>query len=90
MVHSVGGWAALAGTIVLGPRMGKYGKKGMIKAILGHNLPLAALGVFILFKIIDKTVGLRVSPQEELDGLDFSEHGGEAYPDFEVSTYVQR
>ena len=244
VVHSVGGWAALAGAIVLGPRIGKYGKKGVIKPILGHNLPLAALGVFILwlgwfgfnpgsttaaskdiamifvntnlaaaagailamftswikfgkpevgmslngalaglvaitapcasvsptsaviigalagvivvfsvvffdrirvddpvgaisvhgvngawgtlaagifnmggtsikiigvqvlgivacfvwtfvtafilFKIIDKTVGLRVSPQEELDGLDFSEHGGEAYPDFEVSTYVQR
>jgi Amt family ammonium transporter len=244
VVHSVGGWAALAGTIVLGPRLGKYGEKGTIKPILGHNLPLAALGVFILwlgwfgfnpgsttaaskdiamifvntnlaaaagavlamftswlkfgkpevgmslngalaglvaitapcasvsplsavvigalagiivvfsvvffdrirvddpvgaisvhgvngawgtlaagifnmggtslkiigvqvlgivvcfvwtfvtafilFKIIDKTIGLRLSTKEEMDGLDFSEHGGEAYPDFEVSTYVQR
>jgi Amt family ammonium transporter len=49
VVHSVGGWAALAGAIVLGPRMGKYTKDGSIKPILGHNIPLAALGVFILW-----------------------------------------
>ena len=49
VVHSVGGWAALAGTIVLGPRMGKYMKNGQVKPILGHNMPLAALGVFILW-----------------------------------------
>ncbi|MFZ3047618.1 MAG: ammonium transporter [Desulfatirhabdiaceae bacterium] len=48
VVHSVGGWAALAGTLVLGPRIGKY-VKGGIKPILGHNIPLAALGVFILW-----------------------------------------
>lgn len=242
VVHSVGGWAALAGAIVLGPRLGKYTKDGRIKPILGHNMPLAALGVFILwlgwfgfnpgstttadtsiamifvntnlaaaagavfalavswikfgksevgmslngalaglvgitagcanvtpgsaiiigavagvlvvfsviffdrirvddpvgaisvhgvcgawgtlaagifniggtsvailgvqllgivacflwvfpaaflmFKLIDKTVGLRVSPEEEMEGLDFSEHGGNAYPDFEVSGYA--
>jgi len=241
VVHSVGGWAALAGTLVLGPRLGKYTKDGKIKPILGHNLPLAALGVFILwlgwfgfnpgsttaastdiamifvntnlaaaagavvamytswitfgkpevgmslngalaglvaitagcanvsplsavvigtiagvlvvvsvlffdkiriddpvgaisvhgvngawgtlaagifniggtslkiigvqvlgiaacflwvfpvafvlFKLIDKTVGLRVSAEEEMEGLDFAEHAGNAYPDFEVSTY---
>jgi Amt family ammonium transporter len=40
-----------------------------------------------MFKIIAKTVGLRVSPEEELEGLDFSEHAGNAYPDFEVSAY---
>ncbi len=244
VVHSVGGWAALAGAIVLGPRLGKYTKDGGIKPILGHNIPLAALGVFILwlgwfgfnpgstttantdiamifvntnlaaaagcvlamftswirfgkpdvgmslngalaglvaitagcanvtplssiiigaiagiivvfavvffdrikvddpvgavsvhgvngawgtlaaglfniggtsgkiigvqllgivtcfvwtfltafilFKIIDKTIGLRVTPQEEAEGLDFGEHGGNAYPDFEISTYTQR
>ena len=244
VVHSVGGWAALAGAIVLGPRLGKYDKKGKVKPILGHNLPLAALGVFILwlgwfgfnpgsttaankdiamifvntnlaaaagavlamftswikfgkpevgmslngalaglvaitspcasvsplsaviigaiagvivvfsvlffdrirvddpvgaisvhgvngawgtlaaglfnmggtsmkiigvqvlgivscfvwtfltafivFKLIDLTIGLRVSEQEEMEGLDFSEHGGMAYPDFEVSTYTQQ
>ena len=49
VVHSVGGWAALAGTIVLGPRIGKYTKDGKVRPILGHNLPLAALGVFILW-----------------------------------------
>jgi Amt family ammonium transporter len=244
VVHSVGGWAALAGAIVLGPRLGKYGKDGSVRPILGHNLPLAALGVFILwlgwfgfnpgsttaankdiamifvntnlaaaagavlamftswikfgkpevsmslngalaglvaitspcatvsplsaviigalagiivvfsvlffdrirvddpvgaisvhgvngawgtfaagifnmggtsakiigvqllgivvcfiwtfgtaylmFKLIDKAIGLRVSPEEEAEGLDFGEHGGTAYPDFEVSAYVQQ
>ena len=49
VVHSVGGWAALAGAIVLGPRIGKYTKDGKIKPIMGHNIPLAALGVFILW-----------------------------------------
>jgi Amt family ammonium transporter len=244
VVHSVGGWCGLAGAIVLGPRLGKYGKDGSIKPILGHNIPLAALGVFILwlgwfgfnpgsttaankdiamifvntnlaaaagavlamvtswlkfgkpeasmslngalaglvaitspcatvsplsaviigaiagiivvfsviffdrikvddpvgaisvhgvngawgtlaagifnmggtsakiigvqllgigacfvwtfgtaflmFKLIDMTMGLRVSPEEEAEGLDFSEHGGTAYPDFAVSSYAQQ
>ena len=49
VVHSVGGWAALAGAIVLGPRIGKYGSDGKPRAIMGHNMPLAALGVFILW-----------------------------------------
>jgi len=49
VVHSVGGWAALAGTMVLGPRIGKYTKDGKIRPILGHNIPMAALGVFILW-----------------------------------------
>jgi len=49
VVHSIGGWAALAGAIVLGPRIGKYSKSGKVQAIPGHNIPLAALGVFILW-----------------------------------------
>jgi len=49
VVHSVGGWAALAGAIILGPRLGKYNKDGSSNAITGHNIPLAALGVFILW-----------------------------------------
>jgi Amt family ammonium transporter len=49
VVHSIGGWLALAGAIMLGPRLGKYGPDGKPKAILGHNIPLAALGVFILW-----------------------------------------
>lgn len=244
VVHSVGGWSALAGAIVLGPRIGKYLPDGTIRPILGHNIPLAAIGVFILwlgwfgfnpgsttaankdialifvntnlaaatgcilamvtswwkfgkpdagmslngalaglvaitspcatvlplsavvigavagvlvvfsvvffdrmkvddpvgaisvhgvngawgtlaagifnmggtsakiigvqllgigtcfvwtfltafvlFKVIDKTMGLRVKPEEEAEGLDHGEHGGNAYPDFEVSSYAQQ
>jgi len=49
VVHSIGGWCALAGAIVLGPRRGKFGPKGEVRAIPGHNIPMAAIGVFILW-----------------------------------------
>ncbi len=49
VVHSVGGWAALVGAAVIGPRIGKYGKDGKVHAIPGHNITLGALGVFILW-----------------------------------------
>ena len=49
VVHSVGGWAALAGAIVLGPRIGKYSKDGKVIPIPGSNLALATLGTFILW-----------------------------------------
>jgi Amt family ammonium transporter len=49
VVHSVGGWMALAGAMVVGPRLGKYSADGKAKAIPGHNIPLAGLGVFILW-----------------------------------------
>ena len=49
VVHSVGGWLALAGAIVVGPRIGKYGKDGKVRPIPGHNIPIAALGVFLLW-----------------------------------------
>jgi Amt family ammonium transporter len=49
VVHSVGGWAALMGAIILGPRLGKYGPDGKPRMIAGHNMSLAALGVFILW-----------------------------------------
>ncbi|WP_029898004.1 ammonium transporter [Desulfohalovibrio reitneri] len=49
VVHSCGGWLALAGAMVLGPRLGKYGPDGQANAIPGHNIPLGALGVFILW-----------------------------------------
>lgn len=49
IVHSVGGWIALVGAAILGPRIGKYGKDGKSRAIPGHNLAIAALGVFILW-----------------------------------------
>ena len=48
IVHSVGGWAALAGIILLGPRSGKYTERG-IRPITGHSMPLAAIGVFLLW-----------------------------------------
>lgn len=49
VVHSVGGWAALAGALILGPRIGKYGKDGKPKAIPGHNMSLAVIGLFVLW-----------------------------------------
>ena len=48
-VHMVGGICALVGAATLGPRLGKYGKDGKPRAILGHNLSLAAMGIFILW-----------------------------------------
>jgi len=48
VVHSVGGWAALAGILVLGPRFGKY-KNGRLSPIPGHNLSMATLGTFVLW-----------------------------------------
>ena len=49
IVHSVGGWAALTGCLILGPRAGKYGADGKISPIAGANMPLACLGTFILW-----------------------------------------
>jgi Amt family ammonium transporter len=49
VVHAVGGFAALIGTIILKPRTGKYNADGSVNAIAGHNIPLASLGVFILW-----------------------------------------
>ena len=49
IVHSAGGWAALAGAIVLGPRIGKYDSEGRVHPIPGSNLPLATIGTFILW-----------------------------------------
>ncbi|EAP78415.1 ammonium transporter [Roseovarius nubinhibens] len=49
VVHSVGGWAALVGAIILGPRIGKYAKDGRVTPFPGSNLALATLGTFILW-----------------------------------------
>ena len=49
LVHAVGGWGALAAIILLGARNGKYGQDGKISPIPGHNMPLAAMGVFMLW-----------------------------------------
>lgn len=48
-VHSVGGWAALAGALILGPRIGKYDKNGKPRAIPGHSMSLAVIGLFVLW-----------------------------------------
>ncbi|MCF0159445.1 MAG: adenylate cyclase, partial [Bacteroidaceae bacterium] len=48
-VHSVGGWAALSGAIILGPRIGKYDKDGNPRAIPGHSMSLAVIGLFVLW-----------------------------------------
>ena len=49
VVHSCGAWLALSAAILLGPRIGKYGPDGKSRAILGHSIPMASLGVFILW-----------------------------------------
>jgi Amt family ammonium transporter len=49
VVHSVGGWAALVGAIVLGPRLGKFGKDGRVHPLPGHNMTSASLGVLVLW-----------------------------------------
>lgn len=49
LVHSVGGWAALVGAIMLGPRSGKYSKDGKVNPIPGSNMPMAVVGVFLLW-----------------------------------------
>jgi Amt family ammonium transporter len=48
-VHSVGGWAALMGILILGPRIGKYGPDGRVNAIPGHNMTAATIGCFVLW-----------------------------------------
>jgi Amt family ammonium transporter len=86
-VHGVcGAWGTLAA--------GLFNMEGMTMGILGVQLIgiLACFAwtfptAFIMFKLIDITVGLRVSPEEELEGLDHTEHGGIAYPDFGISTH---
>jgi Amt family ammonium transporter len=49
IVHSVGGWAALTGALIVGPRSGKYDSEGRVRPLPGANLPLATLGTFVLW-----------------------------------------
>jgi Amt family ammonium transporter len=86
-VHGVcGAWGTLSAGI--------FAIDGLSLSVIGVQLlGIAACFLwvfpttFIMFKLIAKTIGLRVSPEEELEGLDLAEHGGNAYPDFEVSSY---
>ena len=86
-VHGVNGaWGTLAAGIF---NIGGTSAKIIGVQILGIcSAFIWAFGVsFILFKLIDKTIGLRVSPEEETEGLDFGEHGANAYPDFQIVTH---
>lgn len=49
LVHSVGGWGALVGALILGPRLGKYGKDGRVNPMPGSSMPMAVIGVFLLW-----------------------------------------
>jgi Amt family ammonium transporter len=86
-VHGVcGAWGTLAA--------GLFNMGGTSMSIIGVQL-VGIVACFIwtfgtafaMFKVIAMTNGLRVSPEEELEGLDYTEHGGVAYPDFEVHSY---
>lgn len=66
-VHSVGGWASLAAVLVLGPRKGKYNKDGTLNVLPAHNLPLAALGAFMLW-----FGWFGFNPGSSLSGLDLN------------------
>ena len=89
-VHGVNGaWGTLAaGLFNIGGTSAKI--IGVQLLGIGACFVWTFVTALILFKIIDKTVGLRVTPEEEREGLDYTEHGGTAYPDFEVSAYVQK
>jgi len=86
-VHGVcGAWGTLAaGLFNMGGTSGKI--IGVQLIGIGACFIWTFAAAFIMFKLIDMTIGLRVSPEEELEGLDFAEHGGNAYPDFGVSSY---
>jgi Amt family ammonium transporter len=66
-VHSLGGWASLAAVLVLGPRTGKFAKDGSVNVLPGHNLPLAALGAFLLW-----FGWFGFNPGSSLSGLDLN------------------
>ncbi|MCR3921724.1 MAG: ammonium transporter [Firmicutes bacterium] len=67
VVHSVGGWSALMGAAILGPRMGKFSSDGKPNAIPGHNITIGALGVFILW-----FGWFGFNPGSTLSGMDLS------------------
>ncbi|MGE3804030.1 MAG: ammonium transporter [Gemmataceae bacterium] len=69
VVHSVGGWAALVGAIMLGPRIGKYSEDGKPQVIPGHSIPLAGLGVFILWF---GWFGFNPGSTTSVDGINFA------------------
>ncbi len=86
-VHGVNGvWGTLAaGIFNMGGTSAKLIGVQMIGIMACFMWVFPA--AYLMFKLIDKTIGLRVSREEEIEGLDFTEHGGNAYPDFEVSSH---
>jgi Amt family ammonium transporter len=87
-VHGVcGAWGTLAAGLF---NIGGFTTKIITTQLLGIGAAFVwAFGAaFILFKIIDATIGLRVSEEEEMVGLDISEHGGHAYNDFQTTSYI--
>lgn len=73
IVHSVGGWIALVGAAIVGPRIGKYSKDGKSRAIPGHNLTFACLGVFILwFGWFGFNPGSQLAAASEVDRIAIS------------------
>ncbi len=86
-VHGVNGaWGTLAaGLFNIGGTTGK--SIGVQLVGIGSCFVWTFVTAFIMFKLIDLAIGLRISPEEEVEGLDSAEHGGNAYPDFGVSSY---
>ena len=75
VVHSVGGWCALAGLVVLGSRLGRFGDDGEVREIGGHNLPLVAFGGMILwFGWFGFNGGSTLNAGEELGGILLNTH----------------
>ncbi len=76
VVHSIGGWCALAGVMVLGPRLGRFSRAGEMREIPGHNLPLVALGGFILWLGWFGFNGGSVTDLNDLGGVLLNTHLG--------------
>ena len=75
VVHSVGGWCALAGLVALGPRLGRFGENGEVREIGGHNLPLVAFGGMILwFGWFGFNGGSTLSANDQLGGILLNTH----------------
>ena len=91
-VHGVNGaWGTLAaGIFSIDPEFNMLHQVGVQLIGIVSCFIWTFVTAFILFKIISMTIGLRVSAQEEAEGLDLAEHGGNAYPDFDISTYAQK
>ena len=83
IVHTTGGWATLAGLLIIGPRLGKFRKDGSVKSTPPSNVLVVTLGVLILWLgLLDLALGLRVSAEAERLGQDTAELGIETYPEF--------